>query len=370
MLCDAAGYTHVIRGPDKRRGDMELRRRIAVDLGTARTRLVTSRGVEVVEATAVAVDARTNRVVACGNAGADEPRPAAVEVKRPVSGDTIADEDAAHAFVEWLLRRVRRRVFRRALDVTVPVSLAATRLERRALGDLFQAAGARSVRVIERPLAVAAGAGIPARDGALVVDVGAGVTDVALVAFGGLVAGASTRTGGREADAAVQRYLRREHGLEVGTGTAERVKIAVSSRTGPGDGLEIVGRDTATGRGRRVVVADPRFDGVFDGVVSQVVAVAREAVSETPPELAGDLLDRGIVLVGGAARLRGLRARLTAELRLPAFVADGAATAAARGAFGFREVHRAPRPARARLGAAADHDERVAVVRPPARVGV
>jgi rod shape-determining protein MreB len=315
-----------------------MARELALDLGTVTTRvLVRGQGVVLAEPTLAAVDPRTGRVLAVGRAAwalASE-RPGWVVVHRPVHRGAVTDLEVAERMVRAVLRRAAGWGLSRP-RVVVPVGSTLTPVERRALREVVAAAGARSVSLVDRSLAAAVGAGLPVHEatGSMVVDVGGGTTEVAMLSLGGVATVRAVPVGGLDMDAAIQRHLRRTYGLAVGDLTAERVKKEVGSAYPTAEPLEVEvpGRDLATGRARTVRVTSEEVREVLAEAVGAIAAATREGLSESPPELAHDILETGLFLTGGGGLLRGMDMRLARECEVPVHRPDDPLTAVVEGA--------------------------------------
>ena len=315
-----------------------LGRDLAIDLGTATTQ-VHLRGLGVVldEPTLVAVDTRTGRLVAAGSAAHDMlgRTPERVVVLRPLSDGVITDSEVTEQMLRHFVGRVRpSRLVRPRAVVCVPSGVTA--VERRALEDAALRCGARSVSVLEEAMAAAIGAGLPVESAkaSMVVDMGGGTTDVAVLSLGGVVNARSVRVGGDEVDEAVVRGVKEAHDLLLGERSAEDIKVRAGSVWPLAEQLtvRVRGRDLSTGLPRTVELGSEEVRRMIEPVTAQVVEVVRLVLDVCPPELAGDLLDTGVVLTGGGALLRGWTERLRHELGVPVRVADRAEHAVIRGA--------------------------------------
>lgn len=294
-------------------------RALAIDLGTANTLVyVPERGIVLNEPTVLAMNERTGQVLAMGEEAwvAVAEAPESIVAVRPLRHGTITDFDLTERLVRLVLARVGLGRFAHPKAI-VTVSGASSAVERRAIEEATLAAGARAVALIDQPMAAALGADLPVEEpeGLCVVDVGGGTTQVAVISMGSVVASRAVRVGGFDLDDAVQRFLRREHGLAVGERTAEAIKREVGSAHPIDDepAAEIRGRDLASGRPKTVTVTAGRVRAALGDVVGQVVDAVRGAVADAPPELAHDVADRGITLTGGSALLRGLDARIASD---------------------------------------------------------
>ena len=314
-------------------------RDLAVDLGTANTLVyVRGRGIVLAEPSVVAMDTRTGEVVAVG-AEAKKMMgrtPEHIVAVRPLRDGVIADFEATEKMLRYFLRRVHRRssISRPRLVVAVPSGITA--VEQRAVRDAGYAAGARRVDLIEEPMAAAIGAGLPvaAARGSMVVDIGGGTTEVAVLSLGGVVRSRSVRVGGDELDDAIVQYVKKEYALLVGERTAEEIKMAIGSAfPGPEElHAEIRGRDLVSGLPRTVVLPAERVREALEEPVNAILDAVRTTLDTCPPELAGDVMERGVVLTGGGALLTGLDQRLRHETGMPVHVADNPLVSVAIGA--------------------------------------
>jgi rod shape-determining protein MreB len=314
----------IARGGDLLGGDL------AIDLGTANTLVYArGRGIMLNEPSVVAIDTSNNTVVAVG---ADAKRmigrtPDHIRAVRPMQDGVIADYDVTAEMLRFFVRKVlRRRGAFTGPRIVICVPSGITSVEQRAVSESAYAAGARRVHLISEPMAAAIGAGLPVNQpsGSMVVDIGGGTTEVAILALGGVVASTSVRVAGDALDLSIVDYVRAEFGLLIGERTAEELKISVGSAfptAGP-KSAEIRGRDVGTGLPRNVAISGEELRKAMDPPLVRIIAAVRATLDRCPPELAGDLVSHGIVLTGGGALLRGLDARLNHELGVPVLVAD------------------------------------------------
>jgi rod shape-determining protein MreB len=313
----------------QRGGDL-LGSDLAIDLGTANTLVYArGRGILLDEPSVVAVDTSANTVVAVG---VEAKRmigrtPDHIRAVRPLSAGVIADYEITAEMLRYFVRKVlRRRGAFTGPRVVVCVPSGITSVEQRAVSESVYAAGARRVHIIPEPMAAAIGAGLPVNQpaGCMVIDVGGGTTEVAVLALGGIVASTSLRVAGDALDAAIVDHVRAEFALLIGERTAEELKISVGSAfpvAGP-KSAEIRGRDVGTGLPRNVTISSDQLRKAMTEPLGRIVTAVRSTLDRCPPELAGDLVSRGIVLTGGGAQLRGLDARLQHEIGVPVLVAD------------------------------------------------
>ena len=315
-----------------------LGRDLAVDLGTANTVIhARGRGIVLDEPSVVAVEARSGRLVAAGTQAKEMLGrvPGTIRAVRPLRDGVVSDAEEAEVMLRLFVDRVRTsRVARPRMVLSVPSEV--TGVERRALEDAALRCGAREVYLIEEPMAAAIGAGLPVHEtpASMVVDIGGGTTDVAVISLGGVVRSATTRVAGDEVDEALISHLKAEHSLLLGERSAEAIKVAVGSVSTlrPELTTRVRGRDLVTGLPKSVELGSAEVRTAIEGPIVQIVDVVRATLDVCPPELAGDILDRGIMLTGGGALLRGMDERLRHELGVPVVIATDPLHASARGA--------------------------------------
>ncbi len=311
---------------------------IGIDLGTANTLVyVRDRGIVLREPSVVAVQTGTNRVLAVG----DEAKrmlgrtPGSIVAIRPMKGGVIADFEITEAMLRYFIRKVhnRRRMVRPRVVVAVPSGI--TEVEKRAVKDSAMHAGARDVFLIEEPMAAAIGVGLPVQEpaGNMIVDIGGGTTEVALISLAGIVFSRSVRVGGDEMDEAIVQYLKREYNLLIGERTAEDIKISIGSAipTGEETTYEVKGRDQVAGLPKTLSISSEEVRGALKEPVSAIVDAVRITLDRCLPELSADLVDRGMVLAGGGGMLRGLDKHIADNTGLPVHVADDPLSAVAEG---------------------------------------
>ncbi|MBP2705131.1 rod shape-determining protein [Microbispora sp. RL4-1S] len=307
-----------------------LGRDLAVDLGTANT-LVYARGRGVVldEPSVVAVNMHTDRVMAVGTAAKEMigRTPPHIVTMRPLKDGVIADLDAAERMLRHFIQRAHPNRFLARPRVVVAVPSGTTGVEQRAVREAAYEAGARRVHIIEEPMAAAIGAGLNVGDtsGNMVVDIGGGTTEVAIVSLGGVVVAKSVRVGGDELDEAVVAYVKKEHGLLLGERTAEHIKITLGAARPGGDeraSTPIRGRDLVTGLPKTATITRGEVREAIEDQVQTIVDAVQTTLDQCPAELAGDLLDNGIVLTGGGALLDGLAERLGRAIGMPIHLVD------------------------------------------------
>ena len=290
---------------------------MAIDLGTANTLVyVRDKGIVLNEPSVVAISSSTGKkqVLAVGN----EAKlmlgrtPGNIVAIRPLRDGVIADFEVAEAMIKHFIRKVHNRRSFVSPDMIICVPSGSTAVERRAIQESAESAGARRVYLIEEPMAAAIGAGLPVTEptGSMVVDIGGGTTEVAVISLGGIVYSKSVRVGGDKMDDAIIAYIRRNHNLLVGESTAERIKKDVGSACPPGDGegrtMQIKGRDLMNGVPKEIFITERQIAESLAEPVGQIVEGVKIALEHTAPELAADIVDKGIVLTGGGALLANL----------------------------------------------------------------
>ena len=314
-------------------------RDMAVDLGTANTLVyVRGRGIVLNEPSVVAVNTNTRGIVAVGSSAKRMigRTPSNIVALRPLKDGVIADFDTTERMLRYFIQQVhrRRRFAQPRIVICVPSGITA--VERRAVKDTGYAAGARRVYIIEEPMAAALGAGLPVHEptGNMIVDVGGGTTEVAVISLGGIVSGQSIRTGGDELDEAIISYVKKEHSLMLGERTAEQIKMAVGSAFPLADepSAELRGRDLISGLPKTIVIDSAEIRLAMEEPLTQIVDAVKSTLDRCPPELAADIMDRGIVLTGGGALLRGLDERLRHETGMAVSIAENPLSSVALGA--------------------------------------
>jgi rod shape-determining protein MreB len=305
-----------------------FRRGLAVDLGTANTLVyLQGHGIVLNEPSVVAIDLRDGKPIAVGlEAKAMIGRTAAhIQAVRPLRDGVIANFEICEMMLAYFIRRVRPGRLSKP-DMVICVPSGVTGVEKRAVMDAAEAAGARQAWVIEEPMAAAIGAGLPVHEptGNMVVDMGGGTTEVAVISMGGIVTSQSVRIAGDELDEAIIAFIKKEYSLALGERTAEEIKIALGSAWPLQDEVsaEIRGRDLITGLPKTIVTTTEEIREAIEEPVSAIVDAVKVTLDRTPPELAADIIDQGIVLTGGGALLHGLDARLAAETGMPIVIAD------------------------------------------------
>src|SRR5881398_2093017 len=315
-----------------------LGRGMAVDLGTAnRLVYVRGRGVVLNEPSVVAVNQLTGAILAVG---AEAKRmigrtPSHIRAVRPLKDGVIADFDVTEKMLRYFIQKVHRRRFMAKPRVVVCVPSGITGVEQRAVEEATVAAGARQAFIIEEPMAAAIGAGLPIHEpsGNMIVDIGGGTTEVAVISLGGVVTASSVRVGGDELDEAIIQFVKKEFAVALGERTSEAIKIAIGSAFPTADDMiaEIKGRDLVSGLPKTIHVTAEEVRKAIEEPVSSVIDAIKNTLDRTPPELAADIMEKGIVLTGGGALLRGLDERLKHETGMPVHIADNPLSSVAIG---------------------------------------
>jgi rod shape-determining protein MreB len=313
-------------------------RDMAVDLGTANTLVyVRGRGIVLSEPSVVAIDQSTGEVYAVGLQAKRMlgRTPGSISAIRPLRDGVIADFDVTERMLRHFIEKVHQRRFAHP-RVVVCVPSGVTGVEKRAVEEATLSAGARQAYLIEEPMAAAIGAGLPVAEptGNMIVDIGGGTSEVAVIALGGIVVSQSLRVGGDEMDEAITNEIKREHKLLIGQQTAEEIKLEIGSafQLREEGEAEVRGRDMLTGLPKTVILSSEEVRHALEEPIVQIIDAIKTTLDKTPPELAADIMDRGIVLAGGGALLRGLDQRLRQETQIPTHVADSPLTCVAIGA--------------------------------------
>ncbi|MFC1627778.1 rod shape-determining protein [Gemmatimonadota bacterium] len=311
---------------------------IGIDLGTANTLVyVRGRGIVVNEPSIVAVDRQTQQVMAIGNEAKEMlgRTPEDIMTIRPLKDGVIADFEKTEEMIRAFIRKVQNsRLFGRP-RIVICVPSGITEVEKRAVRDSAESAGAREVFLIAEPMAAAIGIGLPVEMpvGNMVIDVGGGTSEIAVIALSGIVTSTSIRVGGDEMDRAIVQFLKKKYNLLIGERTAEQIKIEIASAVKLDPPLEtrVKGRDLVGGIPKTIILSSDEVREALSEPISQIIDGVRISLERTPPELAADILDRGIILSGGGGLLRGLDQRLRDETNLPINVVEDPLTCVVRG---------------------------------------
>lgn len=316
---------------------------LGIDLGTTNTMvLVRGKGVMIREPSVVAVRTKGRDVLAVGSLAQvmEGKTPAPITVVHPLRDGVISDFEVTEQMLSHFIRKAHRsptlfpRIPRPRVIVGIP-SLV-TEVERRAVSDAVRRAGAREAHLVQEPMAAAIGAQLPIEEarGSMVVDIGGGTTEIAVISLGGIVVGRSLRVAGDELDQAIVNYAREKYQLLLGERTAEELKIKVGQACKTKDGSQegmMRGRDLKTGLPKTVVITSEEIEEAIDGPLMTIVASVKDALEDAPPELVPDILDQGITLAGGVAQLRGIGKRFSRELKVPVNVTEDPITCVVRG---------------------------------------
>lgn len=314
---------------------------VGIDLGTANILVyVRRKGIVIREPSVVAIETKTQKVLAIGEeAKAMVGRtPANIVAIRPLRDGVISDFDVTEKMLHYFIHKVHERMVMRVPRprVVVGIPSGVTEVEKRAVYDATTSAGARETYLVEQPMAAAIGAGLPITEstGSMVVDVGGGTTEVAVISLGGIVVSRSLRVAGDEMDESIINYARQKYNLLIGERTAEQAKIDAGSAYPLEEELMVTlrGRNLITGLPEAVDVSSVELREALSGPVSAIAQTVRDTIDETPPELISDLMQHGIVLSGGCSQLRGLDERLSEETKMQVRVAEDPMTCVARGA--------------------------------------
>ena len=319
-----------------------LSKDLGIDLGTANT-LVTARGEGIVlmEPSVVAVKKGTNQVLMNGEAVGEKAKQmlgkthGSIQAIRPMKDGVIADFEITEAMLSYFIRKAhgRSRFIRPRVIIATPSGI--TTVEKRAVINSAERAGARDVRLIEEPMAAALGVGLPVSEprGSMIVDIGGGTCEVAVISLLGIVCSKSVRTAGDEFDQTIIEHMKHRYNLQIGEVTAERIKIEIGSAYPMEEekSMEVKGRDTLAGLPRSVVISSEEIREALRPSVDEIIGAIREVLEKCPPELASDLMDNGITMAGGGSLLRGLDKLVARETGLPVRRAEDPLTAVARG---------------------------------------
>jgi rod shape-determining protein MreB len=304
-------------------------RDMGIDLGTANTLVyVRGRGIVLQEPSVVAIQSETKTALAVGN---DAKRmigrtPGNIVAVRPMKDGVIADFDITQTMLRHFIAKASRQRTLMKPRVVVAVPSGVTEVEKRAVKDAALQAGAREAHTIEEPMAAAIGAGLPVHEpmGNMVVDIGGGTTEVAIISLGGVVTHRSIRVAGDEMDEAIVNYVKRNYNLLIGERTAEEVKIAIGSAypVNDGESMEVRGRDLVTGLPKNLLLTAAEVRQALAEPVNSILEAVKVTLERTPPELAADIMDRGIVMTGGSSQLRGLDRKVAEETGMPVFLSE------------------------------------------------
>lgn len=316
-----------------------LSRDLGIDLGTIQTRIASASGVLVDEPTLVAIVIAEQKIVALGNEAqgmSGRVSAESIEVAHPLQNGVVADYEITEALLHYLLRRVSGSLsfFRPRVMITVPYGV--TSVESRAVHEAVLQAGSRDAYLIQQPLAAALGVDLPigSPSGNMIICLGGGATQVAVISMYGIVAAETMRSGGNQMDEAIVTYVRKKYGIIIGMATAEQLKIKIGAAISQDkeEGMEVQGQDQVTGLPRPVTLTTGEIVEALQDPLKLVVETCRRVLEKTPPELVSDIIDRGLALCGGGALLRGADKLLTKVLGIPAYLVDNPSTCTVEGA--------------------------------------
>ena len=315
-----------------------LFKRLAIDLGTANSLVwLAGKGIVLDEPSVVAVSVEDNRVVAVGNEAKTMlgRTPGNIKASRPLRDGVIADYQVTEAMLRYFIQKVCGRAFLFKREVMICITAGVTQVERRAVLDATLSAGARVAYLIDEPLAAAIGAKIPIAQasGNMIIDIGGGAAEAAVISLGGVVVHKSVRVAGNKIDEAIASYLRKKHNLIIGDQTAEAVKIKIGAAIPPEkeETLEVKGRDSLLGLPRMIELNSTQVSEAIRPVLLQIIGVVKGVLEDIPPELASDIIDKGIVMSGGTSLLRNFDQLMTEETGVPCHVAEDPLLCVVRG---------------------------------------
>ena len=314
---------------------------IAIDLGTANTLIIHNDKVVVDEPSIVAIDRKTNKVIAVGKQAMqmDGKSHDGIKTIRPLKDGVIADFDAAEHMIRGMIKMINtgRGWFLPSLKMVICIPSGITEVEKRAVRDSAEIAGAKEVYMIHEPMAAAIGIGIDVEEpmGNMIIDIGGGTTEIAVIALSGIVCDQSIRVAGDNFDSDIVNYMRRQHNILIGDRTAEKIKLEVGAAlpelTDPPADFAVQGRDLMTGIPKEITISYSEIAHCLDKSISKIEAAILSALEMTPPELSADIYRTGIYLAGGGSLLRGLDKRISKKTKLPVHVAEDPLRAVARG---------------------------------------
>lgn len=304
-------------------------RKIGIDLGTANTLVfVPGRGVIVNEPSVVAISIFENKVLAVGNQAKEMlgRTPDNIRASRPMQDGVIADYRITEAMLRYFINKVSGKIRLVRPEVMISIPAGVTSTERRAVIDAAIKAGAKAAYVVKEPVLAAIGAGIPIHNaqGNMIVDIGGGTSEIAVISLGGVVASYSARVGGNKLDQAISDYIKRKHGLAIGERTAEEIKIQIGSAIAlaKDEYVEVRGRDLTGGLPKTIKISSNEVTESIQDELREIINAIKKVLQETPPELSADIMDKGMVLSGGGALLRNMDQLITKTIGVPCYVAD------------------------------------------------
>lgn len=313
-------------------------RKIGIDLGTANTLVfVPGEGVVINEPSVVAISLFENKVLAVGNEAKEMlgRTPDTIVASQPLRDGAIADYRVTEAMLKYFINRVAGRVRFIRPEVVLSIPAGITSTERRAVVDAAMKAGAKAAYVVKEPILAAIGAGIPIHtaQGNMIINIGGGTSEIAIISLGGVVASHSARVGGNKIDQAISDFIKRKYSLAIGDRTAEEVKMRIGSAIAQvkEDHMEVRGRDLMGGLPKTIVIASNEITEAIQDELREIINVIKQVLQETPPELAADIMDKGMVLSGGTAQLKYLDQLIAKTINVPCYVADDPAFCVVKG---------------------------------------
>lgn len=319
---------------------MNIVRKIGIDLGTANTLVyLPKQGVVINEPTIVAISTIENKILAVGNEAKTMlgRTPETIVASKPMKDGVIADYRVTLAMIKYFIGKVSGNLRFVRPDVMVAVPAGITSTERRAVVDATMSAGAKAAYILKEPVAAAIGAGIPiaSASGNMIIDIGGGTSEIAVISLGGIVASNSVRIGGNKLDQSIADMIRKKHGLAIGERTAEEIKVSIANAMQHGSDetqeIEIRGRDLMTGLPKNIVVTSHDVTEAINDDLREIIRGIKEVLHETPPELSADVMDKGMVVSGGGALLKNFDKLISDAIGVPCYAADDPLLCVARG---------------------------------------
>ena len=311
---------------------------IGIDLGTSNSLVyVPHKDIVLNEPSIVAISLDDNSILAVGNAALDMVgrTPESIVAQRPLKEGVIADYRVTEAMLRYFINRASKKINLQKTDVLIAVSAGITSTERRAVIQATKKAGANTVFIVKKPILAAVGAGVPVNSstGSMVIDIGGGTTEVAIISLGGIVVSESTRVGGDKMDSSIISYIKNNYNVAIGERTAERVKIQIGSAVTrrEEDTIEISGLDIMSGLPKNIKIKNSNITDAISEEIKEIIHTVKKVLRDTPPELVADIMERGMLLCGGVAYLRHLDDLLSEAIGVPAFVAEDPMLCVAKG---------------------------------------
>lgn len=318
--------------------DIFTSKTVGIDLGTSNSLVyIPHKDIVLNEPSIVAISSDDNSILAVGNAALEMVgrTPESITAERPLKEGVIADYRVTEAMLRYFIRRTTQKIRFQKTDVLIAVSAGITSTERRAVIQATKKAGANNVFIVKKPILAAVGAGVPVNSstGSMVIDIGGGTTEVAIISLGGIVVSESTRVGGDKMDSSIIAYIKSHYNVAIGERTAEKIKVQIGSAVSQREEevLEVSGLDMMTGLPKNIKVKNNNITDAIVEEVKEIVHTVKKVLRDTPPELIADIMERGMLLCGGVAHLRHLDDLLSEAIGVPAFVADDPMLCVAKG---------------------------------------